>query len=374
MRLLNVCSRADSHLQKREILLKKVLSEGWALKVIAMELNSLNVCDRYFEEFITVIKTKRNKISFFQDLFFILLLAKEIVKFKPDMLFAVTIKPSIYTALLGRLFNKKSVVMITGLGYSFNGRSSTRKILRRLVVFLCKLSFGKNCLLIFQNNHNLQLFRRLGIGQNFVLVPGDGVNLVTQSIVPFQARVKLGSKFICVARVIGEKGLRDLRDASNIIRKKLQDFTVHLYGALETGLDSISKEELAQWEAEGSITYHGFCSDLNKIYAEAYCFVLPSYHEGLCTAVLEAMSYGVPIIGTNIAGIREVVIGNGILVPPKNINILADSMQEFIFLEQSVWEKMSAISLQRVASQHSRENLMSELYQAINLFHTSRRF
>jgi glycosyltransferase involved in cell wall biosynthesis len=61
-------------------------------------------------------------------------------------------------------------------------------------------------------------------------------------------------------------------------------------------------------------------------------YVLPSYNEGLPMSILEAMSYGVPVISTNIAAIPEVVRPGktGALVTPGDIDALASEIERLM--------------------------------------------
>ena len=59
-------------------------------------------------------------------------------------------------------------------------------------------------------------------------------------------------------------------------------------------------------------------------------FILPSHNEGLPISILEAMSYGMPIISTPVGGIPEVVKGNGVLVTPGNEIEIALSMRHYL--------------------------------------------
>ena len=66
--------------------------------------------------------------------------------------------------------------------------------------------------------------------------------------------------------------------------------------------------------------------------ANSSVFVLPSYYEGTPRTSLEAMATGRAILTTDVAGCRETVIEgkNGLLVPLKDVNALAEAMEWFI--------------------------------------------
>lgn len=79
--------------------------------------------------------------------------------------------------------------------------------------------------------------------------------------------------------------------------------------------------------------------------------VLPSYHEGIPKTALEAMATGRPVITTDAPGCREVVTDgeNGILVPVKNANAVADAMERII-CDPALAAKMAAVS-RRIAEE-----------------------
>ncbi|MDW8289274.1 MAG: glycosyltransferase family 4 protein [Armatimonadota bacterium] len=66
--------------------------------------------------------------------------------------------------------------------------------------------------------------------------------------------------------------------------------------------------------------------------ADADIYVLPSLNEGLPMSILEAMSWGLPVISSPVGGIPEFVQDgfNGLLVPPTDIPALAQAMQRLI--------------------------------------------
>jgi glycosyltransferase involved in cell wall biosynthesis len=66
-----------------------------------------------------------------------------------------------------------------------------------------------------------------------------------------------------------------------------------------------------------------------KYFASADVFVLPSYAEGLPVAILEALSFGLPIISTTVGAIPEVIDKeNGILIKPGDIKSLKNAILE----------------------------------------------
>lgn len=81
---------------------------------------------------------------------------------------------------------------------------------------------------------------------------------------------------------------------------------------------------------ENRVSFCGFRDDTMNVFQSLDLYVLPSINEGIPLAMLEAMSHGVPVVATRVGGIPEVIKDkvNGILVPPKNIEALAESIVE----------------------------------------------
>jgi glycosyltransferase involved in cell wall biosynthesis len=80
-------------------------------------------------------------------------------------------------------------------------------------------------------------------------------------------------------------------------------------------------------------------SDLLQYYKnnEVDLVVLPSvdlgngFHEGIPVSLMEAMAHGIPVVATSTGGIPELLQeGTGILVPPQDINALANAIERLI--------------------------------------------
>lgn len=68
---------------------------------------------------------------------------------------------------------------------------------------------------------------------------------------------------------------------------------------------------------------------LQELYAHAGVFVLPSSHEGLPIALLEALSFGLPVIASDIPANVEVGLPPEHYYPLGEIGVLADRLKEF---------------------------------------------
>jgi glycosyltransferase involved in cell wall biosynthesis len=75
------------------------------------------------------------------------------------------------------------------------------------------------------------------------------------------------------------------------------------------------------------VHFLGFRRDIPTLIRASEATVLPSIREGLPRSVMESLSLGVPVIGTNIRGIEELLEdGRGILVSPRDPRAIADAM------------------------------------------------
>ncbi len=68
---------------------------------------------------------------------------------------------------------------------------------------------------------------------------------------------------------------------------------------------------------------------LHQLFSRADLFVLPSYHEGLPMALLEAMSYGLSVVVTDIPANREVGLAANRYFRPGDIESLREKLLEF---------------------------------------------
>lgn len=253
---------------------------------------------------------------------------------KPAAVFGYTIKPVIYGMLASTFVGVPGrFPLITGLGYAFTGEATgKRKIVQRLARRLYRTALSRSTKVLFQNPDDEALFRELKLLPEAVpsaVINGSGID--TQQFE--QTPIPEGSiTFLLIARLLGDKGIREYVKAAYSIKGTYPSATFRLVGDLDTNPDSIQQRELNEWIGSGIIEYLGQLADVRPAIAETCVYVLPSYREGTPRTVLEAMAMGRPIITTDAPGCRETVIDgdNGYLVPVKDSQALAAAMTRFI--------------------------------------------
>ena len=145
-------------------------------------------------------------------------------KIKPDIVHHITLKPVIYGSIISKLLQIKYVVnAVSGLGYSFT--KGRKGIVQKLMIGLLKFGFNrKNLTVIFQNGDDEIFFKKQGITSNLnkiIRIKGSGVDLkqFKKSSMPDDDIIKI----LLPSRMLWDKGIKELREASEILAKSIQE-------------------------------------------------------------------------------------------------------------------------------------------------------
>lgn len=303
-----------------------------------------------------------------KDLAALFALAKILKEIKPDAVLSYTIKPVIYGSIAAKLAGIKNIYsMITGLGYAFGQTSGKRGLLFKLVKNMYRAGLACNQTVMFQNPDDRNLFKELSIiPQNkfTVITNGSGVDLEHYSSSPVPEGDPV---FLCISRLLKEKGVREFADASLHLKTKYPQARFRLVGPHDHGPDSISDDLIATWQ-NGGVECVGPIDDVRDELQNCSVYVLPSYREGTPRSVLEAMATGRPIVTTNTTGCRETVIEgqNGFMVPVKDATALEQAMERFI-LQPALMQTMGAESLKYVAEKFDVNKVNATIMNAMGL-------
>jgi Glycosyltransferase len=256
-------------------------------------------------------------------------------KQRPDRLFASTIKPVIYGSMASALARCPARahrhLMITGLGYMFEGGSRLKKILMWLARGLYWLAFSLSGHLYFQNRDDRELFEELSIiprGIRVDCIPGTGVDLAKFAVQPLPSGQF--RRFLLVGRLLEAKGIEEFCQAAALLRPAFPEVEFAVLGPEEHGPGAFAAQRFSRWG--NAVTYLGSTADVRPYLAGAWAVVLPSWREGVPCSLMEAMSTGRAVVAADAPGSREVVRDgvNGFLVPVRDAVSLAGAMERLL--------------------------------------------
>lgn len=171
--------------------------------------------------------------------------------------------------------------------------------------------------------------RRLHYVPNGVAIPRESDQEMTRT----EMRRRHGTQpgdfvFVFAGRLHPTKDLSTLLTASAIAGRSRQ-FIVWLVG--DGPERQMLERQTAQLDLNPTVRFVGPVADVAPYLVSADAFVMSSVTEGLPMALLEAMAHGLPCIATDVGGIPGLLDeGTGIVVPPKNPELLARAMIRII--------------------------------------------
>ncbi len=275
---------------------------------------------------------------------------------RPDVLHIQAIGPSLMTPL-ARLLGLRVVVTHHGPDYDRQKWSLFAKLVLKLGErFGMRWSNGRIVI-----SEVIRSLVREKHGINSTLIP-NGVMLPeipTCEKALGQFKLMPGKYIVLVSRLVPEKRHMDLIEAFH--RSGLADWKLAIVGASDHP-DVYTRKVLETAAMTPGVVCTGFQSGqvLRALYAHAGLFVLPSSHEGLPIALLEALSYGLPVIASDIAANIEVGLPSDHYYPLGDVDALAVKLTEFAAHPFSDEER------------NARRIWVSELYDWVNIAHQTK--
>lgn len=262
--------------------------------------------------------------------------------------------------MIGKHFFKKKIIYhIHGGGFhSFykNSNFITKRLIRhffkRSDIIICISGFWKEYF------ENIKYIKKIIVLPNIIDHPVQNPGKENHSEIIF----------LFLGLVDEFKGIFDLIEVIAKNKNKYNKRIKLLIGG--NGKTQKLKEFIRENEIENIVEFLGWVKGDSKqrILYKADVYILPSYIEGSPVSILEAMSYGMPIISTYVGGIPELVENekNGLLIEPGNLEQIEKALDFFVMHPENI--KSYGDYSARLVQKHLPESVVNELeniYQSI---------
>lgn len=270
------------------------------------------------------------------------------IKFiKKNEIFAVhaQFENTLFFLPFAKLFGKKTFWHIFMANYyshnnewKDNFKSRLGVLYYRLQVFIKQFFINKVYCASFgvlKEHHNFFFFTKNRAEVNYL---GMEKTLLEHNKNLYKNNHKKNASLIvsCIGFHAHVKGMDILLKAINELNKRgYKNVNYYQIGGSPLNTPSKETEDLHKMSEEfnlTNLTWIGVSNEIYKYLLESDIYVQPSRYEALSFTIMEAMSVGLPIIGSNACGIPEVVIDgeNGYLFQPENHIDLANKIEILI--------------------------------------------
>ncbi len=317
-------------------------------------------------KFYSFNSNKKFKLKLINEIYIFIKFSILILKIRPSICLFFTAKPNIIFSISSIIFKRKYINNITGLGSIFLKKN---KVLKIFFNFLYKISLSRSKYIFFQNNDDYNYFINNKLCKKDIskVIPGSGINTNIKKF--YKTKINDGKKyFLCLSRLIRDKGIYEYIEASKIINEKYNNIEFKLIGNIDYNNPSSIKEvDLYNLFKNSKIIYKNFQENVYDEINKCDCIILPSYREGLSRTLLEAGILKKPAITTNVPGCRDVIYHNynGLICEPMNAEDLAKKIEIFINMKDSNLKQMGINAFKNVVNKFDEKIILNHYIDVI---------
>jgi glycosyltransferase involved in cell wall biosynthesis len=280
---------------------------------------------------------------------------RHLAEFQPQLIHAHFAVPTGALALAGSYFSRRPYVLTAHLGDVPGAIPEQTATLFRWLNPLIRPIWQKAAAVVGVSEFVGDLARK-AYGREMTIIP-NGISLWGRPAVP-----KVSSalpRLIFVGRLNSQKNLQYLSPILSELRELEWEFDIVGDGAERRTLETA----FAESGLSGKVHFHGWLdrSDVEQKLKEAEIFILPSLVEGLSVAVLEAMKFGLLLVGSDIPTLHECVTSdvNGYLLPLQSPRQWADKLRTLLSdralrlaMRQQSWKMVERFDLEVITDQY----------------------
>ncbi|MDB2683570.1 glycosyltransferase [Alphaproteobacteria bacterium] len=313
-------------------------------------------------------------LNIFSDIFFMFNLYSITKKHNFDYVFTFTTKPNLLGPLPAYFAGASVFICVRGLGRLFNNPNSFAARFLKIGYYISSY-FANKVWVTNDLDYNHLKNSKIPVKKFIKTKNAINLNEFKQSNVSLDSISLFRNTYgiqeddfvvLLVGRLIWSKGIREFVEASSILSAKHPDIKFLLVAPQEKGSpDSVPLNYISDWNncSQNNIWIDGL-SNIKLAYVVSSLSVLPSYYSegGYPRALLEAMSFGLPIIGGDTELCRGPVYEgvNGYLTPVKDSIALANKVQ-LIYENSKLYSNLSKGSLKIIKTDFDDNNVVRHI-------------
>lgn len=157
-----------------------------------------------------------------------------------------------------------------------------------------------------------------------------------------------GTYILFVSTLWPHKNVPFLLDTFSLLAERNPQLKLVIVGRDPTNMMPQLQKQADTLSITKQVEFLGAVSDekLHELYFHTKLLVFPSLREGFGLTVLEAMSYGKPVVGSNCTSVPEVIGDGGIVLEPTNPKKWADAIKTVLH-DETMYSKLSSNASQR---------------------------
>lgn len=276
---------------------------------------------------------------------------------RPHIVHAHSSKAGVVARLAGHRTGIPVVFTAHGWGFS-PGTPLSRRVLA-LAVEAAVAPLSARIICVSESDRQLALAHHVGTKRSLVTI--------RHGLTPSDVRARPAdepARLLMVARFSEQKDQSTLLRAVAHLEQLDPDlkYSIDLVG---TGPDFERVRALAgELQVLHRVSFLGDRHDVPTLLGAAQGFILSTHYEGLPLSIMEALRAGLPVIATDVSGIKEEVVHDktGLLVPRQDEIALANALQKIIKAPQTR-AHMGMLARQKFEAEFTHERMISEIEQ-----------
>lgn len=352
------------------------LSQYYDVEIITSDAKNIQQIEEYEKVRIKTIDFNR-KINILKDLKVLFQLWKYFIRTKPDIVYTLTPKAGLL-GMIASCFAQVPIRFHNVVGLPHLEATGKRKVILELTERLTYL-FATH---LYCNSINLKNIMNTQLTNKPVNIIGNGsVNGVDENyffdsstqeekekLRQILAAAKNDFIITFIGRIVQDKGISELVEAFRQINLNNPNIKLLIIGDFEEELDPLSDITIETIKKSKNIVHIPFQHEIRNYLSISDLFVLPSYREGLPNVLIEAGSFGVPLIATNINGCNEIIQDgvNGLLCEKKDVKSLRDAIEK-LMLNKELYRAFKNNVRNSIIKRYSQKYFWEELKTQLSI-------